>query len=93
MAFKTYNPTTPSQRQLVIVDRSALYKGEPVRALTEGKHSAGGRNNSGRTTVAFRGGGHKRSYRRVDFEPHASRRGGDRRAASSTIPTAPASSR
>src|SRR5258708_39073808 len=68
MALKTYNPTTPGQRQLVMVDRSALYKGKPVKALTEGKHSAGGRNNTGRTTVRFRGGGHKQSYRIVDFK-------------------------
>src|SRR6478735_11590176 len=68
MALKTYNPTTPSQRQLVLVDRSALYKGKPVKTLTEGKHSNGGRNNTGRTTVRFRGGGHKQSYRVVDFK-------------------------
>jgi large subunit ribosomal protein L2 len=68
MALKTFNPTTPGQRQLVMVDRSALYKGKPVKALTEGKHSAGGRNNTGRITVRFRGGGHKKSYRIVDFK-------------------------
>src|SRR3984957_2716220 len=68
MALKTYNPTTPGQRQLVMVDRSALYKGKPVKALTEGKHSSGGRNNTGRTTVRFRGGGHKQAYRIVDFK-------------------------
>src|SRR3979411_1670813 len=68
MALKTYNPTTPGQRQLVMVDRSALYKGKPVKALTEGKHSAGGRNNTGRTTVRFRGGGHQQTYRIVDFK-------------------------
>ena len=68
MALKTYKPVTPSQRQLVLVDRSALYKGKPVKALTEGKHSSGGRNNNGRTTVRFRGGGHKQAYRRVDFK-------------------------
>jgi large subunit ribosomal protein L2 len=67
MALKNYNPTTPGQRQLVMVDRSALYKGKPVKALTEGKHSSGGRNNTGRTTVRFRGGGHKQRYRIVDF--------------------------
>src|SRR3990172_11129500 len=67
MALKTYNPTTPSQRQLVIVDRSGLHKGAPVKALTEGQHSHGGRNNSGRITVRFRGGGHKQAYRKVDF--------------------------
>ena len=68
MALKTFNPTTPGQRQLVMVDRSALYKGKPVKALTEGKTSAGGRNNTGRITVRFRGGGHKQTYRLVDFK-------------------------
>ncbi|HET7850661.1 MAG TPA: 50S ribosomal protein L2 [Pseudolabrys sp.] len=68
MALKTYNPTTPSQRHLVIVDRTALYKGDPVKGLTEGKNSTGGRNNNGRPTVRFRGGGHKQAYRNVDFK-------------------------
>ena len=68
MALKTINPVTPSQRQLVLVDRSALYKGKPVKALTEGKSSAGGRNNNGRITVRFRGGGHKQAYRVIDFK-------------------------
>src|SRR5438270_5372356 len=68
MALKTYNPTTPGQRQLVMVDRSALYKGKPGKALTEGKISNGGRNNTGRITVRFRGGGHKKAYRMVDFK-------------------------
>ncbi|MEZ5821706.1 MAG: 50S ribosomal protein L2 [Xanthobacteraceae bacterium] len=68
MALKKFNPTTPGQRQLVMVDRSALYKGKPVKALTEGKLSTGGRNNNGRITVRFRGGGHKKAYRLVDFK-------------------------
>src|SRR5690242_21734069 len=68
MALKTYKPVTPSQRQLVLVDRSALYKGKPVKALTEGKASSGGRNNNGRITVRFRGGGHKQAYRTIDFK-------------------------
>jgi large subunit ribosomal protein L2 len=67
MALKTYNPTTPSQRHLVIVDRSGLHKGAPVKSLTEGQNSTGGRNNSGRITSRFRGGGHKQAYRRIDF--------------------------
>jgi len=67
MALKTYNPTTPSQRHLVTVDRSTLYKGAPVKALTEGQTSTGGRNNSGRITSRFRGGGHKQAYRVIDF--------------------------
>src|SRR6185312_4460526 len=68
MALKNYNPVTPSQRQLVIVDRSGLYKGKPVKGLTEGLVSSGGRNNYGRITARFQGGGHKRSYRMVDFK-------------------------
>ena len=68
MALKTYNPVTPSQRHLVIVDRSNLYKGAPVKALTEGQSSTGGRNNQGRTSAWHRGGGHKRSYRMIDFK-------------------------
>src|SRR6202022_4757130 len=68
MALKTYNPTTPGQRQLAMVDRSAPYKGKPVKALTEGKMGNGGRNTTGRITVRFRGGGHKKAYRMVDFK-------------------------
>jgi large subunit ribosomal protein L2 len=68
MALKTFKPVTPGLRQLVIVDRSELYKGKPVKTLTEGKSSSGGRNNMGRVTVRFRGGGHKRTYRIVDFK-------------------------
>jgi large subunit ribosomal protein L2 len=68
MALKTFNPTTPSQRQLVIVDRSHLHKGKPVKALTEGLTKSGGRNNLGRITARFIGGGHKRTYRIIDFK-------------------------
>ena len=68
MALKTFNPVTPSLRQLVIVDRSSLYKGKPVKALTEGLSKSGGRNNLGRITARFIGGGHKRTYRVVDFK-------------------------
>ena len=68
MALKNYNPTTPSQRQLVIVDRSALYKGKPVKSLTEGLSRKGGRNNTGRITARRIGGGHKKTYRIVDFK-------------------------
>lgn len=71
MALKSFKPTTPSLRQLVIVDRSELYKGKPVKTLTEGKSSKGGRNNLGRITVRFRGGGHKQAYRVVDFKRRA----------------------
>jgi len=68
MALKHYKPVTPGQRQLVIVDRSGLYKGKPVKGLTQGLTQKGGRNNTGRITVRFQGGGHKRTYRMVDFK-------------------------
>jgi large subunit ribosomal protein L2 len=68
MALKTYKPTTPGQRQLVLVDRRELWKGGPVKALTVGKRESGGRNNLGRITQRWRGGGHKRRLRTVDFK-------------------------
>ncbi len=68
MALKQYRPITPSLRQLVIVDRSELWKGKPVKALTEGLTKSGGRNNTGRITARRIGGGHKRVYRLVDFK-------------------------
>jgi large subunit ribosomal protein L2 len=68
MALKTYKPTTPGQRQLVLVDRSHLWKGRPVKHLTEGMTKTGGRNNRGKVTAYHRGGGHKRLYRVVDFK-------------------------
>ena len=67
MALKQYKPTSPGQRQLVLIDRSGLHKGDPVKSLTEGLRSKGGRNNLGRITVRWRGGGHKRRYRMIDF--------------------------
>jgi large subunit ribosomal protein L2 len=68
MALKQFRPITPSLRQLVIVDRSELFKGKPVKALTEGLSKSGGRNNTGRITARRMGGGHKRVYRLVDFK-------------------------
>jgi large subunit ribosomal protein L2 len=68
MALKTYKPVTPSQRQLVTVERSGLYRGAPVKTLVEGQSSTGGRNNHGHITSRFRGGGHKQAYRKVDFK-------------------------
>ena len=67
MALKSYNPVTPGQRQLVLVDRSGLHTGAPVKALTEGANSSGGRNNGGGITSRYRGGGHKKAYRKIDF--------------------------
>ncbi len=71
MSLKNFNPTTPSLRGTVLIDRSGLWKGKPVKGLTEGKSHSGGRNNHGRITVRFRGGGHKQSYRIVDFKRRA----------------------
>ena len=68
MALKTYRPTSPSMRQLVLVDRSSLWKGSPVKMLVEGKQKTGGRNVHGRITTRHIGGGHKQSYRMVDFK-------------------------
>src|SRR3984885_541083 len=68
MALKQYKPTTPGQRQLVLVDRSQLHKGSPVKNLTEGQTRNGGRNNTGRVTVRWQGGGHKQRYRLIDFK-------------------------
>ncbi|MCS6757819.1 MAG: 50S ribosomal protein L2 [Candidatus Devosia euplotis] len=68
MALKKYNPTSPGRRQLVTTDRSDLWKGKPVKTLTEGLSKSGGRNNRGRITAFHRGGGHKRTYRMIDFK-------------------------
>jgi len=68
MALKKFNPTTPGRRGLVLVNRAGLWKGDPVKALTEGLTKSGGRNNAGRITARRRGGGHKRRYRMIDFK-------------------------
>ena len=68
MALKTHNPTTPSRRGFVLVDRAELWKGKPEKSLTEGHRNKGGRNNNGRITARRRGGGHKRRYRIIDFK-------------------------
>ena len=67
MALKKYNPVTPGTRQLVLVDKSSLWKGDPVKSLVKGKTKNGGRNNTGRTTAWRKSGGHKQRYRFVDF--------------------------
>ena len=68
MALKQYNPTSPGQRGLVLIDRSELHKGRPEKSLVEGLTGKGGRSNNGRITVRFRGGGAKKLYRLVDFK-------------------------
>ena len=68
MPLKTFNPTTPSQRGVVQVDKSALWKGRPEKSLVSGLKSPKGRNNYGRITSWHRGGGHKKLYRQIDFK-------------------------
>ena len=68
MALKHYNPTSPARRGLVLVDKSSLWKGRPVKALTEGKTKTGGRNNKGHVTSRGIAGGHKQRYRIVDLK-------------------------
>ena len=69
MALKTYKPTSPGRRGLVLVDRSALWKGKPEKSLVEGLiGNKSGRNNNGRITMRRRGGGHKKRYRVIDFK-------------------------
>ena len=68
MALKTYKVSNNANRQLVGIDRSELHKGAPVKTLTEGQNSTGGRNNHGHITSRRRGGGHKQAYRLIDFK-------------------------
>ena len=68
MALKNYKPTSPARRGLILVDKSGLYKGSPVKTLTEGKRKTGGRNNKGHVTSRGIAGGHKQKYRYIDFK-------------------------
>ena len=68
MALKHFNPTSPSRRQLVLVDKSELHKGKPEKSLVSGLTKSGGRGGGGRIAVRFRGGGAKRLYRMIDFK-------------------------
>ena len=90
MALKTYKPTTPGQRQLVLVDRSELWKGEPVKALTEGKRGKGGRNNIGRITAALARRRPQAALPHRRFQAHASSTCRPRSCGSNTIRTAAA---
>jgi large subunit ribosomal protein L2 len=67
MALKQYNPTSPGRRFMTTLDFSDLSKQGPERSLTEPIKKSGGRNSKGRITIWFRGGGHKRAYRVIDF--------------------------
>lgn len=68
MALKNYKPTSPARRGLILVDKSGLWKGKPVKTLTEGKRKTGGRNNKGHVTSRGIAGGHKQKYRYIDFK-------------------------
>jgi large subunit ribosomal protein L2 len=68
MAVKKFRPYTPSRRFMTVADFSEITKTEPEKSLTEPLKKSGGRNNQGRITVRFRGGGHKRLYRIIDFK-------------------------
>ena len=67
MSLKTFKSYTKSTRGTVLVDRKKLWKGKPVKSLTVGSHSTGGRNNLGRITSRHKGAGHKQKYRQIDF--------------------------
>ena len=67
MSLKTYKPYTKSTRSTVLVDKKDLWKGKPLKSLTVGSHSTGGRNNLGRITSRHKGAGHKQNYRQIDF--------------------------
>ncbi|MDR4479504.1 MAG: 50S ribosomal protein L2 [Nitrospira sp.] len=67
MALKVYKPTTPGRRGMTAIQGEKLTKKEPEKALTGFHLRTGGRNNDGRQTIRFRGGGHKRLYRQIDF--------------------------
>ncbi len=68
MPIKSYNPTTPTRRFQTVVSREDITKDRPEKSLIESKQSTGGRNNRGRITSRFRGGGHKKNYRALDFK-------------------------
>jgi large subunit ribosomal protein L2 len=68
MAIKSYRPTTPTRRFQTVVTRENLTDKPPEKSLTKGKTRSGGRNSKGQITSWFRGGGHKKSYREIDFK-------------------------
>ncbi len=68
MPVKKFKPYTPSRRFMTVADFSEITKTEPEKSLVEPLKKTGGRNNQGRITIRFRGGGHKRLYRIIDFK-------------------------
>src|SRR5262245_43234437 len=68
MGIKSFKPTSPARRYYSVSDFKEITKAEPERSLIEKQNSTGGRNNNGRITSRFRGGGHKQRYRLIDFK-------------------------
>ena len=68
MGIREYNPTSPGRRGMTALTGEELNKQRPEKSLTKSNTRSGGRNNHGRITVRFRGGGHKRLYRQIDFK-------------------------
>lgn len=68
MGFKKLKPTTPSQRFMMVSDFAEITKSKPEKSLVEGKKRSGGRNNTGKRTMRYIGGGHKKLYRIIDFK-------------------------
>ncbi len=68
MGIKSYKPTSPARRYYSVSDFKDVTKTTPERSLVEKQTSTGGRNNLGRITSRFRGGGHKQRYRLIDFK-------------------------
>ncbi|MBX9602824.1 MAG: 50S ribosomal protein L2 [Bryobacteraceae bacterium] len=68
MPIKSYRPTTATRRFQTVVSREDITKQTPEKSLVKGKKRTGGRNSAGRVSSRFRGGGHKKSYRDIDFK-------------------------
>ncbi len=68
MPVKSYKPTSPGMRQRTTSDFSEITKSEPTKSLTKGKLKTGGRDSRGHLTSWWRGGGHKKRYRDIDFK-------------------------
>jgi large subunit ribosomal protein L2 len=68
MPVKTYRPTTPTRRFQTVISREDITKQKPEKSLVRGKKRTGGRASTGRISSRFRGGGHKKAYREIDFK-------------------------
>jgi large subunit ribosomal protein L2 len=68
MGLRKLKPNTPGQRHKIISDFSSVTTNSPEKSLTKGKSKSGGRNNSGKMTMRYIGGGHKKKYRIIDFK-------------------------